>query len=256
MSASNPNQKTTVLLTGAAGRIGTAFREYEGARYQLRLADRDISTLGDSGDEVVALDVADLDACQAACAGMQVVIHLAADPNPRADFYASLLDNNIKGVYNIFRAAKDQGCRRVIFASSIRVLEGHPDGPPLVPDAPVRPIDMYGASKCFGEAVAHYFAYTEGLSSIAVRIGAFEGNWLNRDTATPEGALIRFTSRRDMAQLLARCVDAPDISFAVVHAASDNRRKRLDISQTRELLGFAPQDDGFELYGPPHSSEA
>src|SRR6476660_3728935 len=117
----------SILLTGAAGRIGRAFREHTSERYQLRLADRNMDRLGEPhGHEVFALDAADPSACQAACVGMDVVIHLAADPSPAADFYSSLLDNNIKATYNIFQAAKDQGCRRVIYASSIRVLEGYP----------------------------------------------------------------------------------------------------------------------------------
>ena len=178
---------------------------------------------------------------------MDVVIHLAADPSPAADFYGSLLDNNIKATYNIFRAAKDQGCRRVIYASSIRALEGYPQGAPLAPDLPVRPIDMYGVSKCFGEATAHAFATSEGLSSIVVRIGTFDPQWGERKPSA--AGLSRIISARDMSQLLVRCVETPDIPFAIVHGLSDNRIKRLDIESTRALLGYAPQDDGFELYG-------
>jgi nucleoside-diphosphate-sugar epimerase len=194
-----------ILLTGAAGRIGRSFRDYAGERYRLRLADRDIAGLGDThGHEVLALDAADLAACQAACAGVDMVIHLAADPSPAADFYGSLLDNNIKATYNIFRAAKDQGCHRVIYASSIRALEGYPQGTPLVPDLPVRPIDMYGASKCFGEATAHAFATTEGLSSIVIRIGTFDPQ--RRERNANAAGLSRVISKRDMSQLLIRCV--------------------------------------------------
>ena len=237
-----------ILLTGAAGRIGHAFRSHIGDRYRLRLADRDLGRLGDArGHAVFELDAADPAACQAACAGIDVVIHLAADPSPVADFYGSLLDNNIKATYNIFRAAKDQGCRRVIYASSIRALEGYPQGAPLAPDLPVRPIDMYGVSKCFGEATAHAFATSEGLSSIVIRIGTFAPQWGER---TPSAAgLSRIISARDISQLLVRCVETPDIPFAIVHGLSDNRIKRLDIESTRALLGYAPQDDGFELYG-------
>jgi nucleoside-diphosphate-sugar epimerase len=237
-----------VLLTGAAGRIGTAFREYNGSRYRLRLADRDVAALGDGREhEIVTLEAADLESCRAACEGIDTVIHLAADPSPRADFYSSLLDNNIKGAYNIFRAAKDQGCRRVIFASTIRVFEGYPDGSPIAPEAGLRPTDLYAASKCFGEALAYYFAHAEGLSCIVVRIGGFEGNWVTQ--SPPDHALVRFVSRRDMSQLLARCIDAPDITYAIVHGVSNNRHKRLDIASTRELLGYDPQDDGFGLFG-------
>ena len=116
-----------VLLTGAGGRIGTAFRQYVGDRYALRLVDMRPDKIDEaSGFEVIDANLADLERCQQVCAGMDVIVHLAADPSPRADFYGSLLDNNIKAVYNIFRAAKDQGCRRVIFASSIQVIEGYP----------------------------------------------------------------------------------------------------------------------------------
>jgi NAD+ dependent glucose-6-phosphate dehydrogenase len=241
----NPT-KRKVLLTGAAGRIASAFRHYEGERYALRLADRDLGRIGDTaGHEVLELDVADLEACRAACAGIDTVVHLAADPSPDADFYGSLLDNNIKGTYNVFRAARDQGCQRVIFASSIHAVIGYMPDVQARPESPVRPINMYGVSKCFGEAVAHYFAASEGLSSIAIRIGAFESPWAKQPGVD---VITRFISQRDMSHLLVRCIETPDVQFAIVHGSSDNRLKLMDISSTRELLGYQPQDDGFRFF--------
>ncbi len=238
-----------VLLTGAAGRIGTSFWHEASGRYRFRLADRDTAELegaASQGHEVLALDVADPDACQGACRDIDTVVHLAADPSPEADFYGSLLDNNIKGTYNVFRAAKDQGCRRVIFASSIHAVLGYPPDVAVRPDAPVRPLNMYGVTKCFGEALAACFA-ADGLSSIAIRIGAYDAPWL-RENPTPSDMSL-FLSPRDMNQLLMRCIETPDIPFAIVHAVSDNRRKRLDIATTRELLGYQPEDDGFRVLG-------
>ena len=239
----------TVLLTGAAGRIGSAFFAEVGERYRFRLADQKTDTLQpatEQGHEVVALDVADLAACQAACQGIDTVVHLAADPSPEADFYGSLLDNNIKGTYNIFRAAKEQGCQRVIFASSVHAVIGYAPDVQAHPESPVRPTNMYGVSKCFGEAVAACFA-ADGLSSIAIRIGAYEARWIH-DNPTAE-AMSMYLSARDMNQLLTRCIDTPDIPFAVVHGSSANRFKRLDIAATRALLGYAPVDDAFQLFG-------
>lgn len=123
MTTSGP---TTVLLTGAAGRVGSAFRSLAPARLRLRLADRDTSSF-DAADDAVAMDIADLEACRRACDGIDTVVHLAADPGPIADFYGSLLDANIKGAFNIFRAAVDAGCRRVVFASSAQTIEGYPE---------------------------------------------------------------------------------------------------------------------------------
>ena len=244
------DSRVRVLLTGADGRIGSSFRCHTVDRYAFRLAERPRKAISEPGDhETIELQVADLAACRAACAGIDVVLHLAADPSPRADFYDSLLDNNIKGTYNIFRAARDAGCRRVVFASSVHAIEGYPPDRQLTPDDPVRPINMYGASKCFGEAVAHAFAVGEGLPSVCLRIGAYEGG--PRRERGDAAYLSMFTSQRDLNDLLVRAIEAPLPDPAggavIVHATSDNRFKRLDLTKTRQLLGYAPQDDGFRL---------
>ena len=153
-----------LLLTGAAGRIGTAFYTLTKDQYVFRLVDRDGAQLANAGaEEIVTADLADLDVCQQVCQGMDMVVHLAADPSTSADFYGSLLDNNIKAAYNIFRAAKDQGCQRVIFASSIQTIEGYPLDTQVHPEMPPKPMNLYAAAKIFGEAMCHYFAYAEGL---------------------------------------------------------------------------------------------
>lgn len=246
-----------ILLTGAAGHIGRGFFAATRDRYGFRRGDRapvPPETLKSSGDhehEVIQFDIADLSACQRACAGIDTVVHLAADANPNADFYGSLFENNIRGTYNIFRAAKDQGCQRVIFASSAWVVGGYPRDVQLAPDAPLRPVNLYGVSKCFGEAVAAYFAQAEGLSSIVVRIGAYDDgspdSWLRQQPSLRE--LPTYVSARDLNHLLVQCIETPDIPFAIAHGVSENRFKRLDLTETRERLGYAPQDDAFTVFG-------
>jgi nucleoside-diphosphate-sugar epimerase len=242
--------KKMILLTGAAGRIGTSFRNHAADRYEFRLVDRDLEKLGDPGEhEAVQADLADLAVCQELCKGIHTVVHLAADPSARADFYESLLDNNIKSTYNIFRAAKDQGCQRVIFASSVHAVNAYPLDTQVHPDMPVRPGDMYGVTKVFGEATGRYFADVEGLSNISIRIGAYGGNRTNWENAEVDArTLCTFVSARDLDHLIERCIETPDVQFAIVQAVSDNRFKRLDISTTRETVGYAPQDDAFQLF--------
>jgi nucleoside-diphosphate-sugar epimerase len=237
-----------VLVTGAGGRVGTAFRALVGDRYDLRLVDRDLAKIGDPGPyEAIQAELSDLPTCCAVCEGMDAVLHLAADPSPRADFYGSLLDNNIKAVYNIFRAAKDQGCRRVVFASSVQVIEGYPLDVQPKPHDPIKPMNLYAVTKAYGEALGHYFAYAEGLSNVAVRIGAFEGNRVheNPDART----LSAFVSKRDLTHLLVQCIETTDVQFAIVQAVSDNRFKRMDITNARDVVGYAPVDDAFRLFG-------
>jgi hypothetical protein len=86
-----------------------------------------------------------------------------------------------------------------------------------------------------------------------IRIGTFDPQWGARKPSA--AGLSRIISERDICQLLVRCVETPDIPFAIVHGLSDNHIKRLDIESTRVLVGYAPQDDGFELYGSPHSGQ-
>jgi len=238
-----------ILLTGATGRIGKEFWQYAGDKYDLRVTSRSLERLGNPGrHEAMELESADLDACQRACKGIHTVIHLAADPSPQADFYGSLLDNNVKGAYNMFRAAKDQGCQRMVYASSIQVIEGYPLDVTGAVDRPTRPLNLYAVTKCFGEALCHYFSMVEGLSCIAVRIGNYEGNTPANSGIKDARNLSAFISIRDMNHMLEQCIETPDIQFGIVQGVSDNRFKRMDITSTRELIGYEPQDDAFVLF--------
>ncbi|WP_335870822.1 NAD-dependent epimerase/dehydratase family protein [Bacillus sp. 2205SS5-2] len=240
-----------ILITGAAGKIGnevTSFLSNQ-KNYQLRLSDLNISALeGYKGiHEVIPLNVSDLNACQEALKGIDIVIHLAGDPSPDADFYQSLLENNIKGTYNIFRASKDNSVSKVIFASSAQTIENYPLDYQIHPFSPVRPKNMYGVSKCFGEAVAAYFAYTEGLQSIAIRIGAYDDYKEGLDNLSARD-MSAYLSPRDFNDLLLQSLAATDLSpFSILHGVSNNRFKRLNLEETKGLVGYSPKDDAFEL---------
>lgn len=232
-----------VLVTGAAGNIGSYFAEHAHQKYELRLMVRDTDEyegLDVFGDVVVG-DLGDLDGLKALCGGIDTVLHLAADPDPSA-IWESLLESNIIGAYNTFVAARTAGCRRVIYASSIHTVSGYPPDVQVKTNEPVNPGDLYGVSKCFGEALGRYMAEQEGLSVIAIRIGAFQ---------PPESArgemgislLDAWVSQRDLHQLIERCIDVEHVRFAILHGLSDNRFKRLDISDARALVGYEPQDD-------------
>jgi NAD+ dependent glucose-6-phosphate dehydrogenase len=234
-----------VLLTGAGGRIGSAFYAFAGDRYEWRLVDRDITKIKNPGkNTLISADLSDLEACQEVCTGMDTVVHLAADANAQADFYGSLLENNVKACYNIFRAAKDQGCKRVIWASSIQVIEGYPLDVQAHPESPIKPMNMYAAAKAFGEAMAHYFAYAEGLSSIAIRVGAYEHEGQRPDGRT----LSAYVSARDLSHLIVQCVEVEELQFAILHGISDNRFKRMDITSTRAQVDYHPVDDAFKQF--------
>ena len=232
-----------ILVTGAAGNIGSYFAEHAHDRYELRLMvlPSDDATAIQPFGEVVTGDLLDLDRMKELCTGIDTVVHLAANPDPSAT-WDSLLQDNIIGTYNVMVAAKATGCRRLIYASSIHAVSGYLPDVQVKTSEPINPGDLYGVTKCFGEAMGRYMAEQEGLSVIALRIGAFQP----RESALGEqgvSMLDAWVSQRDLHQLIERCIDVENIKFAIFHGLSNNRFKRLDISDAREIVGYDPQDD-------------
>ena len=232
-----------VLVTGAAGRIGSFFAQNLHHKYDLRLMvrdhDEDSSAIADFG-EVVMCDLLELARLEALCQDIDTVVHLAGNPSANQT-WDSVLQNNVTGTYNAFVAAKAAGCRRVIYASSIHAVSGYPRKVQVKTSEPVNPGDLYGVSKCFGEALGRYMAEQEGLSAIALRIGAFQPA---SSAEKPDLSLMdAWVSQRDLIQLIERCIDVENIKWAVFHALSNNTFNRLDISDARELVGYEPQDD-------------
>jgi nucleoside-diphosphate-sugar epimerase len=247
-------EKRAVLLTGAAGQIGTSFRSLYGDRYRFRLVDRR-EVAEPAGHETRVGDLARLEFAREVCAGIDTVVHLAADPNPQAGFYETLLETNVQATYNLFAAAQEAGCRRVIFASSNHAVNAYPLDVQVHPDDPVRPGDLYGVTKCFGEALARYFADRHGLRAVVLRIGAFLSPEAVAATDNPR-TLSLFISPRDLGQLIHKSIEAPDeLTFAIFHGVSDNQFKRLDIANARELIGYEPEDNAFTLCQTVHLRE-
>ena len=237
-----------VLVTGGCGRIGSDFIKSNAGRYTFRVVDRiawDRRAHGKLPGEGIVADLQDLKVCRRVCRGMEAVIHLAADPRPDAGF-DSLLPNNIITPTHMFMAAKEAGCRRFIFASSLHAIEGYPPEMMVSPEMPTWPKNLYGVTKVYGEALGIYYAYHEGLPTLAVRIGTY---WARGRTAVPSARDKRsYVSADDLNQVLVKCLEATGIQFAIVHANSNNRFKRLDISATIRDFGYQPQADAFAIY--------
>ena len=194
----------------------------------------------------VDLEIADLDRYTAACAGIDTVVHLAGERRTTAG-WDSLLPANVLGAYHTFEAARRAGCRRVVFASSVHAVGGYPPDVRIRSDMAVAPVNLYGATKVWGESLARVFSEEHGLSCLCLRIG-----WAGaRDDATKlmvTGAPAVYLTYEDAARLFAACIDAPDeVRFGIFHATSANRDPRLDLAETRAVLGYEPHDDGFAL---------
>ncbi|WP_254864053.1 NAD-dependent glucose-6-phosphate dehydrogenase Azf [Halovivax gelatinilyticus] len=244
---------TSVLLTGAAGRVGTAVLDDLSDEYEWRLLDRDPPTEELPGEFVVC-DITDESAVREAMAGIDAVIHLAGDPRKEAP-WSSVLPNNIDGTRVVYEAAVDAGVETVAFASSNHAVGAYEtderlpdlyrtgddfrlDGAELP-----RPGNLYGVSKATGEILGRYYHDEFGLSVACVRIGNLTKDHPPVDY---ERGQAMWLSYRDCAHLFQRCIEA-DYGYEIVYGISDNDRKYYSLERAREVLGYEPQDNSAEF---------
>ena len=223
----------TILLTGAAGGVGSFLRREFKGRYRLRLSD--IVTLDDCGvDEAfVKADLGDLAALRTAVAGVDGIIHLGGF-SVEGD-WDTILGANIIGAYNLFEAARIEGVKRIVFASSNHAMGFYRRDETIDHTRYPRPDTRYGLSKVFGESLGSLYADKYGAEVMNIRIG----------NVAEEPADVRllsiWISPRDLAQLISIGLEHPDIRFEVVYGMSDNKRAWWDNSNARRL-GYAPRD--------------
>lgn len=206
----------------------------------------------------------DFDAIARAVEGRELVVHMAADPSG-ARGWESVHDSNVVGAYNVFEAARLAGVKRVIFASSIQTVFGYRDTEPyktifearydevdpteipkLTHESCARPLNLYAASKVWGEALAHAYAHRHGMSCIVLRIG-----WVVEEDRPPNSrGQNQWCSQRDIAQLIQCCVDAPDdLRFDIFYGVSNNDYNWVDIAHAREVVGYEPLDRAEDRIG-------
>ena len=224
-----------ILLTGAAGRLGSYLREP-----MLDLADEVISTdiVADIGTLYVRetyrpADLAKLDEVLPLLEGVDMVVHFGAIPDEAP--FEQILGPNIIGAYNIWEAAYRHGVRRVVYASSIHAVGLHARQDFIGVDAPHRPDTFYGLAKCFAEDLARMYWEKRGLEAVCLRI-------LSCAQVTSARALGTWLSYDDLIHLVTRAVDTPTTGFAVIYGVSNNDRAPVDNSKA-SFLGYRPKDN-------------
>ena len=123
----------------------------------------------------IQADIRDADTVAAACDGVDVVVHLAAQSNvlgaSKNVHYSA--ETNVVGTVNVLAGALEAGARRVVFTSS-REVYGDPDVLPVTEDQPLAPKNNYGASKTAGEAYCQAFRQ-RGLDVAILRLANVYG---------------------------------------------------------------------------------
>jgi uronate dehydrogenase len=246
-----------VLVTGAAGRIGTWLR---GGLPERGWAVRclDVVPVPDvrPGEEQLVADVTDLAAMVDAMDGVSAVVHLAGVVGEST--WPAISHSNIEGTYATIEAARRAGVQRVVLASSNHAsgFTSRPaEGLLREEDAPPRPDTYYGVAKVAMEALGSLYADRYGMDVVCLRIGS----------AFPEPTTVRmlatWLSPDDAVSLVEAALTAPSPGFSVVWGVSANTRNWWDLSAAR-ALGYEPADDAevyaealIEVHGEPDPAD-
>lgn len=271
----------TVLLTGGSGPVGTAITDHLADDYEF--VDLNVEPHPDPAVRSVEADVTDYQGIRPHFDDADGVIHLARVRLPDRErsggqvaAWSDELAANLEGTANVFQAAADADVDRVVFGSSNHVVgmfeyENRPDiyypDFDLVVDhtAAPRPDSMYGVWKLYGEGIGRMGAAVGDYRFYGLRICNVRGP--NRETPAdyaehlvaegmdPESEEFEhrvrrkqamWHSRRDLAHMVACCLEDGSVTADVFYGVSDNATRWFDIDHAREVLGYEPKDDGRE----------
>ena len=228
-----------LVLTGAAGRLGSYLREPLAAMCEELVSTDitdDIGTLYD-GERYAKADLAQMDQIKPLLEGADMVVHFGAivDEKP----FEELLGPNFIGSYNIWEAGYQHGVRRIVYASSIHAVGMHKKADFIGTDAPHRPDTFYGLAKCFTEDLGSMYWDKRQLESVHLRI-------LSAAQVNNSRALGSWLSYDDLIHLVTRAVDTPSVGFSVIYAVSNNDRCPVDNAKA-SFLGYRPKDNAEEF---------
>ena len=231
----------TWVVTGGAGRIATCLRgELAASVRELRVVDVAPVAAEHTNEVATIADVRDQAAMDAVVKGADGVLHLGGIPD-EADFH-DLVSVNIVGTQHVLEAARRNGARRVVLASTNRVTGFYPSSVVVDPEMPPRPDGFYGVSKVAVEALGRLYADKFDVAVASVRIGSFE------DKPHEGRHLSTWLSPSDCLAAVLAAMSTPDLTYTVFYAVSRNRRRWWDLAAGR-AIGFEPRDDA-EEYAP------
>ena len=245
---------SSVLVTGGAGFIGSHVAErFAREGFEIRVLD-DLSTGAAANLEpawkLLRADVADPAAVDAAVAGSEIVVHLAAFTSVPESFvrFADCYRTNVFGTANVLRACVRHGVRKLVFASSSAVYSDQPEAPKSEAECP-GPSSPYGISKLEGEHLLGAHAELDGLASAALRFFNVYGPRQPADSAYAAAVPI-FIERALRGEPLTVYGDGrqtrdfvfvADVAEAVLRAALSSATGVLNVGTgvAQEILGLA-----------------
>ncbi|HEX6705644.1 MAG TPA: NAD(P)-dependent oxidoreductase [Albitalea sp.] len=223
-----------LLLTGAAGGLGRELRPRLKAYCEtLRLSD--IADLGEPapGEDLRPARLEDAAAIHALLEGVDAVVHLGGYSVEGP--WEAILQANIVGLFNLYEAARKQGVRRIVFASSNHVTGFYRQDEVIDSRMPPRPDGLYGVSKAFGENLSRMYFDRHGIETVCLRIGSSYAEPKDRRM------LATWLSFDDLERLVVASLTAPQVGHTLIFGISDNATRWYD-NRLASHVGYRPQD--------------
>jgi uronate dehydrogenase len=223
----------TILITGAAGDVGTHLRRELAGKYRIRASDlRPMKKV--AGEIYVRADIAKMADALRITRGVDAIVHLGGYSVEGP--WEGILSANIIGCYNVFEAARRNGVKRILFPTSNHAVGFYRRDQTIDHRVYIKPDSRYGVSKVFGEALGSLYADKYGMQVLCMRIGNVNPKPID------QRRLSIWFSPRDLAQLVAIGIEHPEIRFEIVYGISGNKRAWYDNANAFRL-GYRPQDD-------------
>jgi UDP-N-acetylglucosamine 4-epimerase len=171
--------KTTILITGGAGFIGTNLCEYFLSKGYLVVCFDNFATgykhniaefLVHENFKLIEGDIRNLEQCKNAVIGVDYVLHQAALGSVPRSINDPITSNevNVSGFLNMLVASRDAGVQRFIYAASSSTY-GDSESLPKVEDKIGKPLSPYAITKYVNELYAEIFSNTYGFETIGLR---------------------------------------------------------------------------------------
>ena len=223
-----------LLLTGAAGNLGQELRPRLKAYCEtLRLSHRKDFGPAAAGEEIVLASLEDKAQMHALLKDVDAVVHMGGVSTEKS--WESILAGNIAGMVSLYEAARANGVKRIVFASSNHVTGFYRQDEVITPQDPVRPDGFYGLSKAFGENLAQLYWNKHGIETVSLRIGSSYAEPKDRRM------LATWMSYDDTERLIVAALTAPVVGHSIIYGMSDNATAFWDNTSARHL-GYRPRD--------------
>ena len=224
-----------IVLTGASGRLGSYLREPL-SKITKKLVSTDKEDIGKTLHNEVfkKLNIKNFKEVNKILKKTDLIIHFGAYSNEGP--FQEILDSNILGTYNIWKSAKKNKIKRIIFASSIHSVGMYRANETINHKVMHKPDTFYGLSKCFSENLAQMYWDKCGIECLTIRI-------LSCAKVTSKRSLSTWLSYDDLIRIVIQSTKIKKLGFEIIYGVSNNKRLNVDNTNATKKLKINIKDN-------------